>query len=121
MMNNKRDSIILLANKTCQACRQGDPVLDDRSIDGLLSSVPDWQLNEDQTISRLYRFINFEKTMQFVNEVAKIAEVNDHHPDASFGYNYCSINYSTHAINGLSENDFICAAQIELAFLNQGS
>ena len=119
MTNNKQNSITLLANKTCQACRQGDPILDDQSVSELLLSIPDWQLNEGQKINRIYRFTDFEKTIDFINKVAQIATMNDHHPDVSFGYNYCSISYSTHAINGLSENDFICAAQIELAFLDQ--
>jgi 4a-hydroxytetrahydrobiopterin dehydratase len=52
--------------------------------------------------------------MSFVNAVAHIANVEDHHPDLELGYNYCRVTYATHAIGGLSQNDFICAAKLDL-------
>jgi 4a-hydroxytetrahydrobiopterin dehydratase len=51
--------------------------------------------------------------MSFVNAVAHVANVEDHHPDLEVGYDYCRIRWSTHAIGGLSENDFICAAKVD--------
>ena len=58
-------------------------------------------------------FSNYYQTMAFVNAVAWIANQTDHHPELSVSYNQCRVEYSTHDINGLSENDFICAAKVE--------
>jgi 4a-hydroxytetrahydrobiopterin dehydratase len=60
------------------------------------------------------RFKDFYHTMSFVNALAHIANVEDHHPDLELGYDYCNVTYSTHAISGLSENDFICAAKTDV-------
>jgi 4a-hydroxytetrahydrobiopterin dehydratase len=74
----------------------------------------DWRLNEcADKLQRNYTFKNFAKTMFFVNAVAHIADQQFHHPDIKFGYNYCTIEYSTHAVDGLTTNDFICAALID--------
>ncbi len=78
-----------------------------------LEEVKEWELAADgKAISRRFRFKNFHQTMAFVNAMAEIANGQDHHPDFSAGYNNCEVNYTTHAIGGLSENDFICAARI---------
>ncbi len=78
-----------------------------------LKKIGDWTLSSDgKSISRRFRFKNFGETMDFVNAIAEIARQQDHHPDFTTGYNYCVVNYTTHAIDGLSENDFICAAKI---------
>jgi 4a-hydroxytetrahydrobiopterin dehydratase len=74
----------------------------------------DWCLIEDdKAIERDFPFRDFYRTMSFVNAVAHVANIEDHHPDLEIGYNYCRVRFSTHAIGGLSENDFICAAKIE--------
>ena len=65
------------------------------------------------SISKVYEFADFYETMAFVNAVAYNAHVEDHHPDLAVSYNRCAVTYSTHAIGGLSENDFICAAKID--------
>ena len=78
-----------------------------------LSQLEGWELDDDgKVICRRFRFKNFYQTMAFINAMAWIANAQDHHPDFSAGYNYCRVSYSTHAIDGLSENDFICAAKI---------
>jgi 4a-hydroxytetrahydrobiopterin dehydratase len=64
-------------------------------------------------ISRTFRFGNYYQTMAFVNAMAWIAHAENHHPDIEVGYNRCRVRFSTHAIGGLSENDFICAAKID--------
>ena len=64
-------------------------------------------------LTREFRFRDFYRTMSFVNALAHVANIEDHHPDLEVGYNYCRVRYSTHAIGGLSENDFICAAKID--------
>ena len=74
----------------------------------------DWRLIEDgKAIKREFALRDFYRTMSFVNALAHIANIEDHHPDLEIGYNYCRVRYSTHAIGGLSENDFICAAKID--------
>ncbi len=81
----------------------------------LLSRLNDgWHLNDSgDELYREYKFKNFAKTMFFVNAVAHIADQQFHHPDIEFGYNYCKIRYSTHSVNGLTTNDFICAGLID--------
>ena len=77
---------------------------------------PQWQLNkEEKTISHAYTFSNYYQTMAFVNVVAQIAHQQNHHPDLLVSYNRCTVTYSTHNVDGLSINDFICAAKINTA------
>jgi 4a-hydroxytetrahydrobiopterin dehydratase len=74
----------------------------------------DWRLEAgDREISRTFVFGNYYQTMAFVNALAWIAHAEDHHPDIEVGYSRCHVRYSTHAIGGLSENDFICAARLD--------
>lgn len=102
-----------LTEKHCLACEGGVAPLTREEAERLLKKVPGWQLSTDgKEIFREYSFKNFYKTMAFVNAVAWIANQENHHPDLKVGYNYCNIHFHTHAIGGLSENDFICAAKI---------
>lgn len=74
----------------------------------------DWTMDERaQRIGRVFRFDNYYQTMAFVNALAWVAHREDHHPDLEVGYNRCVVNFSTHSVGGLSENDFICAARID--------
>jgi 4a-hydroxytetrahydrobiopterin dehydratase len=82
----------------------------------LLRLLPGWE-NSGNEIARTYSFNNYEETLDFVHEVARIAQGEDHHPDIAFGYNRCRVAWSTHSVGGLSMNDFICAAKVE-ALLN---
>ena len=76
----------------------------------------DWRIAGDaKSLQRAYRFKDFYRTMSFVNAVAHVANLEDHHPDLQVGYDYCRITFTTHAIGGLSQNDFICAAKVDLA------
>jgi len=80
----------------------------------LSETLKGWSLNEMGTeISRLYKFKDFYETMAFVNAIAWIAHQENHHPDLEVSYHRCVVRYSTHAINGLSENDFICATKVD--------
>ncbi|MBC7983042.1 MAG: 4a-hydroxytetrahydrobiopterin dehydratase [Candidatus Obscuribacterales bacterium] len=73
-----------------------------------------WTLSSDgKLIRREFKFKNFYRTMSFVNAIAHIANTEDHHPDLEVGYGNCNITFTTHAIDGLSANDFICAAKID--------
>lgn len=102
-----------LKQKSCKPCAPGTPPLGRAQAEQLLAQVPGWTLDEAATgIERLFRFKNYYETMAFVNALAWIAHREDHHPDLEVGYNRCRVRLSTHAVKGLSENDFICAAKI---------
>jgi 4a-hydroxytetrahydrobiopterin dehydratase len=88
------------------------PPIGDQEAAELLKNLPGWE-KADGAIHKAFKFKNFYETMAFVNAVAWIAHREDHHPDMEVGYNRCVIRYSTHAIGGLSENDFICAAKVQ--------
>jgi 4a-hydroxytetrahydrobiopterin dehydratase len=85
-----------------------------QAVTALKQLSPEWQLIEDgKAIRREFKFHDFLRTMSFVNALAHIANIEDHHPDLEIGYGYCRVRFSTHAINGLSDNDLICAAKID--------
>lgn len=104
-----------LSAKKCKPCEGGVPKLTDAEIGALLAKVPGWSLRDD-VIAKTYRFKNYYETMAFVNATAWISHREDHHPDIAVGYNQCTVKYWTHAIGGLSENDFICAAKVDALF-----
>ena len=101
-----------LAGKKSKPLPAGTPALSRARIDALLAEVPGWAY-DGKVISKSWSFKNYYETLAFVNAVAWIAHREDHHPDTSFGYNRCRVEFSTHSIGGISENDFICAAKIE--------
>lgn len=91
----------------------GTTPLADRQVDGLLVQVPGWTLAGPE-IRREFKLKDFKQAMEFVNSVAAIANDQDHHPDIHISYNRVSIVLTTHKIGGLSMNDFILAARIDL-------
>jgi len=104
-----------LANKKCKPCEGGlQPLLQDK-INILIKQLDGW-VQGDLTIGKVFDFKNYYQTMAFVNAVAWLSHREDHHPDLNVSYNKCHVEYSTHAINGLSENDFICAAKVDALF-----
>ncbi len=104
-----------LTQKRCKPCEGGVAPLSKPEAEALMKQLhADWKLDEDgKSIRRERKFKNFYHTMSFVNAVAHIANTEDHHPDLEVGYGYCRIKFNTHAIGGLSENDFICAAKVD--------
>ena len=104
-----------LDRKKCKPCEGGVPPLAEDEIARLLSELEGWE-RCGAGIARTYRFGNYHETMAFVNMTAWISHREDHHPDLYVGYNQCRVEYITHAIGGLSENDFICAAKIDSLF-----
>lgn len=104
-----------LETKHCKPCEGGVPPLSSEKITELLKQIEGWDLF-DRLIGKVYNFKNYYETMAFVNAVAWISHREDHHPDMIVSYNKCRVEYSTHAIGGLSENDFICAAKIDAQF-----
>ncbi|MBT9520196.1 MAG: 4a-hydroxytetrahydrobiopterin dehydratase [Dechloromonas sp.] len=101
-----------LSEKRCTPCEGGIPPLPQEKIDRLLRSLEGWGQTGGE-ISKTFEFRNYYETMAFVNAIAWISHRENHHPDLEVGYRQCRVRYSTHAIGGLSENDFICAAKIE--------
>jgi 4a-hydroxytetrahydrobiopterin dehydratase len=101
-----------LAQMKCRPLPSGTPALARPRIDALLKEVPGWSY-DGKVISKEWSFKDYHRTMAFVNAVAWVAHREDHHPDMSVGYNRCRVEFSTHSIGGISENDFICAAKIE--------
>lgn len=102
-----------LKDRNCVAPKKGDRALAAQRAAELLREIPSWELNTGtQTISRALDFKNFYETMAFVNALAWIANRENHHPDLEVGYKRCVVHYRTHEVDGLSENDFICAAKI---------
>lgn len=98
---------------------QGLELLGEDQLPGLLSQVSGWEHHpENQTISRSFKFENYYQTIAFVNAVAWIANGEDHHPDLEVSYNRCTVHFTTHAVNGLSLNDFISAAKINALLHN---
>jgi 4a-hydroxytetrahydrobiopterin dehydratase len=77
-----------------------------------LARLAGWSVR-DGALEKRYDFADFHRTMAFVNALAWVAHVEDHHPDVAFGYNHCTVRYHTHSVGGISINDFICAAKID--------
>ena len=103
----------MLKNKHCEPCEGGVCPLDEPHSILHLEQLPGWKMGKDKlSIERKLKFKDFSATMAFINAMAGMAEEQGHHPDFCAGYNYCEVRYTTHAIGGLSENDFICAAKI---------
>jgi 4a-hydroxytetrahydrobiopterin dehydratase len=104
-----------LAGKKCVPCEGGVPALSAEAARTLLGQLDvHWRLGSDgRSLHRAFAFKDFHRTMSFVNALAHVANAEDHHPDLEIGYDYCRVRWSTHAINGLSENDFICAAKVD--------
>ncbi len=101
-----------LARKKCKPCEGGVAPLTDEQIRPMLRGLEGWSL-DGKAIAKTYRFRNYHDTMAFVNAAAWVSHREDHHPDLVVGYNQCRVTYVTHAIGGLSENDFICAAKLD--------
>jgi 4a-hydroxytetrahydrobiopterin dehydratase len=104
-----------LASGKCKPCEGGVEPLKEPEIRNLLQQVPGWNYANGR-IAKTYEFKNYHQTMAFVNAAAWISHREDHHPDLAVGYSKCRVEYWTHAINGLSVNDFICAAKLDRLF-----
>jgi len=104
-----------LTNKNCKPCEGGVPPLTNAEADELMKQLEGWQ-RFDHLISKSFQFKDYYQTIAFVNAVAWMSHREDHHPDLTVSYNKCQVEYTTHAIHGLSENDFICAAKVDALF-----
>ena len=101
---------IKLNDNKCEPCTGNTPKLNYKEITTYLSDLNEWSVNDNQEmIFKKFKFKNFKKALEFANQIGNIAEVEGHHPDISIGYGYCLIMIHTHALKGLSINDFILA------------
>lgn len=112
-----------LTQRRCAPCEGGVPALDLAASRALLAQLqPCWRLErEGQALVAEFEFKNYWHTTAFVNAVAWVAHREDHHPDIAFGYRRCTVTWWTHAVNGLSENDFICAAKVDALLIEGGN
>ena len=107
-----------LSSRHCESCEGIGAALTAEQVDNLMPQLSEgWEIcNHHKEIKRSFSFKNFYETMAFVNALAWVANVENHHPDLEVGYNYCHVRFSTHALKGLSHNDFICAAKTDKLF-----
>jgi 4a-hydroxytetrahydrobiopterin dehydratase len=101
-----------LEQKKCVPCEGGVPKLGEPEIQQLLQQVHGWQAREEK-LHKSYTFKDFVQAVKFINRLAEIAEGEGHHPDFCVHYNRIEVTLWTHAIDGLSENDFILAAKLD--------
>ena len=101
-----------IADRKCQPCEGGIPPIAETAARELLKELPDWALVGRQ-LEKTFVFRNHYETMAFVNAIAWVSHRENHHPELTVGYKDCRVRYWTHAIDGLSDNDFICAAKLE--------
>jgi 4a-hydroxytetrahydrobiopterin dehydratase len=104
-----------LAKKKCKPCEGGVKPFTAQEAQQLLKTLKGWAIDGGK-LAKTYSFRNYYETLAFVNALAWISHREDHHPDLGVHYNKCRVEYSTHAIGGLSENDFICAAKCDALF-----
>jgi 4a-hydroxytetrahydrobiopterin dehydratase len=104
-----------LASKKCAPCEGGvEPLSREQALDLMRELHPAWTLSDDGfRIGRRFEFKAFSRTIAFVNAVAFVATNEGHHPQLIVNYGSCQVDYTTTAISGLSDNDFICAAKID--------
>ena len=101
-----------LTQKKCVPCEAGTHPLKEGKVNDLINQIPSWTL-KDGRLCKKFKFKDFAEAMKFINSVAGIAEHEGHHPDFCVHYNKVEMEIWTHAIGGLSENDFILAAKID--------
>jgi 4a-hydroxytetrahydrobiopterin dehydratase len=104
-----------LARRKCKPCEGGVVPYNAQQCADLLKQLKGWIIDDGKLV-KVYPFTNYYQTMAFVNALAWISHREDHHPDLQVSYNKCRVEYVTHAIHGLSENDFICAAKCDQLF-----
>ncbi len=105
-----------LADKKCVPCEGGVPPLKGEELEKLIiqldEEAPGWDLRDVKHLEKTFKFPDFQSALDFVNKIGEIAETEGHHPNIEFGWGFVRVLIWTHAINGLSENDFFLAAKI---------
>jgi 4a-hydroxytetrahydrobiopterin dehydratase len=110
-----------LAKESCEACNAGSARMTTEAAQTLHQSIPEWDLievNGEPRLHRTFKFKNFTQALTFTNNVANLAEAENHHPAILLEYGKATVDWWTHAINGLHKNDFIMAARTNTAYKN---
>ena len=105
-----------LSEMKCVACRGTEPTLTESQIDQFMPQVPDWQVKEvngEKRLERVFKFKNFVQALDFTNRIGAVAEQQDHHPLIVTEYGRVTVDWWTHTIRGLHQNDFIMAARTD--------
>jgi 4a-hydroxytetrahydrobiopterin dehydratase len=102
-----------LADKNCVPCRGNVPALHGEALHALSHQLPNWKVVDEHQITRAFKFPDFKSALDFVNRVGAVAEEQGHHPDIFLAWGKVEITLWTHAVNGLTESDFILAAKID--------
>jgi len=106
-----------LSDKKCIPCEGGVIAFDISEIHKYQKKIDGWNITKNEKkkyfLEKNFKFKNFLQSQNFINKVGKISEIENHHPDILFGWGYAKVSITTHAIEGLSENDFILAAKID--------
>ncbi len=103
-----------LRTRRCLPCEGGVDPLTPEQVSELMQQLDGWSVDAaSREIHKDFNFDDYYRTMAFVNAIAWMAHLENHHPDLEVGYNHCLVRYTTHAVDGLSENDFICAAKVD--------
>jgi 4a-hydroxytetrahydrobiopterin dehydratase len=111
-----------LSQMHCVACRGGEPQLSEAQIQQLMPQVPDWQVKEvggEKRLERVIKFKNFAEALAFTDKVGAIAEAEDHHPMIITEWGRVTIDWWTHTIHGIHQNDFVMAARTDQLFVPQ--
>lgn len=111
-MSTNTDTDGILAQQQCKPCSKSDTPLNPMQINEFFKQLDGWT-QHGMAIKKSFKFDNHYQAMSFVNAVAWISHRQDHHPEIVIAYNKCIVEYTTHAVNGLSKNDFICAAKVD--------
>lgn len=102
-----------LTTKKCTPCQGGVPPMSCDIAESYLNEAPGWELLDNATrLKRTFKFDNFEDAMRLAQRIGELCEAEGHHPDLKIGWGYCRVEFQTHKINGLHENDFIMAAKV---------
>lgn len=108
-----------LAKERCEACSADAPKVTAEAMEVLQQSIPEWdviEVNGEERLHRVFKFKDFAQAWEFTNEIANLAEAENHHPAILLEYGKATVDWWTHKINGLHRNDFILAAKTDLAY-----
>lgn len=111
---------MMLSRKKCLPCLKATPILEEKELHALHEELGEtWMLVNNKNLEKSYSFKNFKQALAFVNTIAEVAEEEKHHPDLTLSWGKVTVQLSTHAIGGLSKNDFILAAKIDVLYISK--
>ena len=104
-----------LASNTCEACRIDAPKVSDDEVNILLKEIDNWDLIHEEVnqLKKIFSFSSYKESVDFSNKVAKMADIEDHHPTITLEWGKVTVVWWSHKIKGLHKNDFICAAKTD--------